>query len=198
MDVRRYKKRKVGGITGKLEGRVELLVSGFGVQKIIPVDDIVKAVNLLPDAHVAGLRAVEYDPDRHTAVPGLFSRIFRRPPPCLRGIFLQRKRKIIIYDFDSRDQFFHILYHEIGHFVFYLVLDSDAKKRWVKQLHRNRPFITRLAARNAGEDFAECYATYLLKPEKLKFLKDKYDFIHEVVFANHPLAFEGSLVDIIL
>jgi hypothetical protein len=45
--------------------------------------------------------------------------------------------------------------------------------------------VSALSKRNAAEDFAECYATYLTKPERLKQSPQKYKFIHQNVFGNN-------------
>jgi hypothetical protein len=42
----------------------------------------------------------------------------------------QRERRIVFFDFDSSDLFYQVLYHEIGHFVFFLALNSNVKKHW--------------------------------------------------------------------
>jgi len=97
---------------------------------------------------------------------------------------MQRKRKIIIYEFDSIDMFYHVLFHEIGHFVYFLSISSQLKKNWVTKTHKTEPFVSALSKRNAAEDFAECYAIYLSKPERLKQSPQKYNFIHQNVFGN--------------
>jgi hypothetical protein len=44
--------------------------------------------------------------------------------------------------------FFHMLYHKIGHFVFYLVIGSRVKKRWVARIYPGSSCVTRYAIRD--------------------------------------------------
>jgi len=184
MTIRHYKKSKINGIQSKLKSDLHLMLSGFGNQKLIPVNDILDAINKLPDTHIAGLREIKFDPNRETLLPNFITRLFHKAPKCCKGVFQQKKRTIVIYDFDSRAMFFHVLYHEIGHFVYFLTLSAQRKKDWVTNVHKTTPFVTSLSKRNAAEDFAECYSLYITEPKLLKHSPQKYDFIHQHVFNN--------------
>lgn len=200
--MRHYKKDKVTGTQSKIDKKLRLLLSGFTQQNIITVEKVLDAINILPDTHVAGLNKIEYDPKRVNYIQAFFSKVLRKAPKCCKGVFMQQKRKVVIYEFDTREQFYHILYHEIGHFVYLLVIDTKLKKHWVNTLHQTKPFVTSLSKRNACEDFAECYAYYITKRETLIQSKQKYDFLHEQVFGNTPdnnktnsIYFDGLLID---
>ncbi len=45
-------------------GKLNLLLSGFSRQDIVPVDDIVRSIDLLPGFHLEGLREIAYLPRR--------------------------------------------------------------------------------------------------------------------------------------
>ncbi len=72
--------------------------------------------------------------------------------------------------------------HELAHHVYFVLIDSKVKKRWVTEICRSAPFVTDYASRNAGEDFAESYAKFVLEPDKLRKIPIKYNFIFKEVF----------------
>src|SRR5712691_1585081 len=69
-----------------------------------------------------------------------------------KGEFVQRERRIFVYGFDSAAMFFQMLHHEVGHFVFFLVIGSRVKKRWVTELFPGSPCVTDYASVNPWED----------------------------------------------
>lgn len=166
--------------SGHFDARVHLWLAGFAAQKVISVDDIVAAIRSTPPAHLAGLRGVIYDPERATrdlaAYPELWSF-------TVKGAFFRQERCVVVYVFDSLAKFRHILFHEIGHYVFFSLLDSYTKKRWVTQLAPLGPHVTDIAARNASEDFAECYAYFLTNRDALLRNPDKYEFMRSELFS---------------
>jgi hypothetical protein len=184
VSLRHYKKSKIKSIDGRLNDELHLMLSGFGQQTLIPVEEILKNINRLPDSHISGLRTIEYDPKRENLLPNIITRFFQKAPKCCKGVFMQKKRKIVMYEFNSKPMFFHILFHEIGHFVYFLTISPQLKKQWVATLHKIKPFVTPLSKRNAAEDFAECYSLYITDPSLLKQAPQKYDFIHQYVFGN--------------
>ena len=165
---------------GPYEGRIRLYLTGFREQNIVSVDEVVAAVARLPDAHLVGLKELVYDPNRTFLEQVDYRQWFHVARS--KGTFVQNHRKIMVFDFDSSAQFHHILYHEIGHYVFYLVLDSKIKKRWVTELYPNSQHVSDYASRNASEDFAESYAMYLLQPGVLKRIPGKFGFMEREVF----------------
>jgi hypothetical protein len=164
-------------------GKLRLLVSGFWRQEIVPVDDVVRSLDIVPGFHLEGLREIVYLPEFAPVAallgyPGL---------PCSepRGEFVQRERRIFIYNFDSRKMLLDMLYHEIGHFVFYLVIGSRVKKRWVTEVSAASACVTSYATVNVREDFAETYAYYLRHPGFLeRVLPEKFSFMRELVFSG--------------
>ena len=200
MNIRQYKKDKIKGIDGRLGNKIHLTLSGFNQQTLIPTTSIVDSINCLPDSHLSGLKTIEYDPKRSNLLPHVITRLFHKSPPCCKGVFLQRKRKIVIYDFHSKPMFYHILFHEIGHFVYFLVLTPKLKKQWVTQMHLSDDHLTEIAAHNAAEDFAECYALYKTNKALLKQSPIKYAFIHQFIFEcdiqnDNNRYFDGILID---
>jgi hypothetical protein len=162
------------------ESRVELWLAGFAEQSIVSTDDIVAAVDRVPNHQLEGLRGIIYDPERVT------QELTPIPEPWrfrIKGAFFQSQRCIVVYDFANRERFEHILFHEIGHYVFQYILDSFKRKRWVTELYPESRHVTPVASRNANEDFAESYATFLLEPERLLQIPKKHAFMRGDVFS---------------
>ncbi len=167
------------------EGKLNLLLSGFSRQDVVPVDDIVRAVDLLPSFHLEGLREIAYLPE-YAPFASAFS-YPRVPDSEPKGEFVQRERRIYVYDFGRREMFFQMLFHEIGHFVFFLAIGSRIKKRWVTEVFPSSPCVTAYASVSPWEDFAETYAYYVLHPGDLeKELPEKHAFMRDCVFSGSP------------
>jgi hypothetical protein len=166
-------------------GKLNLLLSGFSRQDIVPVDDIVRAIDLLPGFHLEGLREIVYLPEEAPGASTLFCPVLPRAEP--KGEFVQRERRIFVYAFDSAEMFFQMLYHEIGHFVFFLAIGSRVKKRWVTEVFPGSPCVTVYARVNPWEDFAETYAHYVRRPHILETqFREKHAFMRDCVFSGSP------------
>jgi len=165
-------------------GRLNLLLSGFSQQDAVAVDDIVRALDQLPGFHLEGLREIVYLPDCAPQASVVYPGMGRGE---LKGEFVQRERRIFVYGFDSPATFFRMLHHEIGHFVFFLVLGSRVKKRWVTGIFPGSRCVTPYAGVNPWEDFAETYAHYVLHPHELEAgFARKHAFMRECVFSGDP------------
>jgi len=183
--MRQFSKTRTSADESAAIGRLNLRLAGFSRQDVVAVDDIVRAVDLVPAFHLEGLREIVYLPE---AAPG--------PSPypeydfgCSRprGEFLQEERRIYVYDFDGPEMFFHMLLHEIGHYVFFLVIGSRVKKHWVVHLYPGSSCITPYAETSAIEDFAESYAYYVLDPDALaREYAVKHAFMRDYVFSGDP------------
>jgi hypothetical protein len=174
-------------------GSLNLLLSGFSQQEMIPIDDIVRSVDRLPDFHLQGLRGIVYLPEGapDTSVLAGPYPVYPRCDP--KGEFIQTERRIFVYGFDSPAMFFHMLHHEIGHFVFFLAISSAVKKLWVNELSRGSSCVTAYAGTNPWEDFAETYAYFVLQPRLLEDqLPVKHAFMRDCVFSGHPATLKGS------
>ena len=180
----------------EIDGKVRLLLSGFGQQTIISVDDVVNAIKILPAKHLAGLKEISYDPNRLFQSLAYYLNIL--PNRRSRGEFVQNQRQINIYAFKTPERFHHILYHEIGHYVYFVIIDSETKKEWVTKIYPRGGFITHYAKRNAAEDFAECYSYYVYQPEKLMAVDLKYRFMRDRIFANNALKRPRASMDLAL
>ena len=163
-------------------GKLNLLLSGFSGQDLVPVDDIVGAIDVLPDFHLEGLREIVYLPEAAPAA-STFCPLLPRAEP--KGEFVQRERRIFVYGFDSAAMFFQMLHHEIGHFVFFLIIGSRVKKRWVTEISPDSPCVTAYASVNPWEDFAETYAHYVDRPHILETdFPEKHAFMRDCVFSG--------------
>ena len=173
--ITRYRKLDTDSETSK---KLNLLVSGFGLQKQVPVDDIVDEIAKLPPAHFQKLQVIKFDPNKNIS----FLLRHQRVGPQL-GEYLTSYDSIVIYRFQDRRECFHVIFHEIGHHVYFRYLTSQMKKQWVTQIYRSEPGISPLGDKNACEDFAECYAFFITNPESLKNRPNKYRFIQSL-FSN--------------
>jgi hypothetical protein len=164
-------------------GKLRLLISGFSQQQVVSVGQIVAALDLLPNHHIEGLREIVYAP---FGLPGeAWPRYRSRASGHRKGEFRQKERRIVLYEIDSLDLLLHVLHHEIGHFVFFLALNSHVKKRWVTEIFPGSQCITRYGALNASEDFAETYACYARQPYSLQQqLPAKFDYMRDWVFSG--------------
>ena len=166
-------------------GKLNLLLSGFSGQDIVSVGDVLSAIDLIPSFHLEGLREIVYLPEYAPAASGLSCPGFSRSEPM--GEFVQRERRIFVYRFDSPSVFFQMVHHEIGHFVFFLVIGSRVKKRWVTEIFPGSRCVTAYASVNPWEDFAETYAYYMLHPHVLEEeLPEKHAFMRDCVFSGSP------------
>jgi len=163
-------------------GKLNLLLEGFSRQYVVPVDAIVGSLDRIPDFHLEGLREIVYLPEYARAAalgrPGL-------PGSTPKGEFVQAERRIFVYAIDEPGIFFQMLYHEIGHFVFYLVIGSGVKKRWVTRVSPGSSRVTPYAGLSPSEDFAETYAFYLCRPCVLeRDFPQKHAFMRDLVFSG--------------
>jgi hypothetical protein len=192
--MRVQKKPRTAWDRGQAQQSINVLVSGFAEQSSVSIAEVAATLNSLPAFHLVGLDQVIYDPKWETG-----SALALQETSCSRqskAVFLKAERKILVFRFDDSEELRHILYHEIGHHVFERVLDSKQRKRWVTVLNPGSRHVTRYAARNAMEDFAESYATFMRNPKAVEKIYRKYAFLRDDVFAGIALNLEQGHVDI--
>ena len=180
-----FTKRYLPGEISDHRGKLNLRITGFHQQSIVTVEEIVSAIDRLPSFHLEGLREIRFAPEDliyHSSdyyeahLPGPRKAEFRQP-----------ERRILIYDFDSKSMFYQLLYHEIGHFVYFLAINSVVKKQWVTKVHPGLPSTTPYGSRNFAEDFAESYACFVRDQEDLRRrLPEKWQFMRDKVFSGKP------------
>jgi hypothetical protein len=172
------------GDASNTPGKLDLRIIGFSKQSIISIQQIIQAIDILPSFHLEGLREIIYDPE---FLENDLSNLYAiRPIQNRKGEFRQKERKIVFFEFDQPKLFYQILYHEIGHFVFFLAINSRVKKQWVTEIYPHSECITAYGSVNACEDFAETYATYICDPDALKQLPIKYAFMRDYIFSGRP------------
>lgn len=181
---RQFSKTRQPADIGLETPRLRLLITGFEAQALVTTREIVEAVDRLPAFHLEHLREISYEPWPEGSLPLAGGHEGGGWPRY--GEYLQRSRKITLYYFSDRTLFYQMLFHEIGHHVFFLILNSRIKKHWVTVLHRAAPCITPYAASSPSEDFAESYAAFVLNPEELKRIPEKYDYMRDAVFSGLP------------
>ena len=167
------------GARMKLSGKVRVALIGFGQQKKVSEDQIIRALGLLPDAHLVDLLFVKNDPYRDVRFAGCYY-------PGQKGI--------VIFEFIDEWDFYQILYHEIAHHVFHNVLSIDERYMWVNGISRSEGYISSYALKNTQEDFAESYSQYVLGPARLLEFRAKFSFLNQIVFSGYiPDSFILSL-----
>jgi len=166
-------------------GKIRLKLAGFSFQNIVTVEDVVEAIDVLPSLHLSGLQELYYDPDRMTIYDADTSQW--NALSNSKGSFNREKRRVLLYAFDNRDMFYQVLFHEIGHYVFYNIINGTIRKKWVTQISKQGGYVTKYAALNPSEDFAETYAAYVLHPDKLCTLGQKLSFMRHDVFNGYPV-----------
>ena len=153
----------------KSTGKVRVALIGFGQQKTVSEDQIISALGLLPDAHLADLLCVKYDPYRDIRFSGWYD-------PGQKGI--------VIFRFMDEWDFYQLLYHEIAHHVFDNILTINERYFWVNKISRSEGHVSSYAQKNRQEDFAETYSQYVRGPMWLIEMPEKFRFMNEVVFSG--------------
>jgi hypothetical protein len=160
---------------------VHLAVRGFSAQQAVSPAQIEAALEWLPRFHLEGLRDIIYAPRDAMLYPSLEA---PRPHGGF-AAYVQEERTIYIYRIDDPALFWHVLYHEVGHHVYFLVLGSAVKTRWTG-LYPGSACPTDYGYRGAAEDFAECYALYAQDTRSLAPYPAKLRFMREDVFSGRP------------
>ncbi|MFN7780329.1 MAG: hypothetical protein ACK5RK_15955 [Betaproteobacteria bacterium] len=146
------------------------------------------ALDALPRFHLAGLNEIVYAPIPQVSYPSL-KLCF---PDRRLAEFDQQARAIYVYRLAAPEEFRHVLYHEIGHFVFFLVIGSKVKKTWVTELFPGSATATVYGAESAAEGFAETYALYAREAERLRDLPLKQAFMREQVFSGRLVTLKAE------
>jgi hypothetical protein len=153
-----------------------LIIRDFDRQSVVSPADVGALVRELPKSHLQGLQTILYKPMAE------FLRLQISIGASCKGAFYPEYRAIIIFDLVDKSSAAHILYHEIGHYVFHRVIGTYLKKAWVHQIFGKCPASSEYGRRNAIEDFAETYALYAQNPATLAHLPAKSQFMRKNVF----------------
>jgi hypothetical protein len=135
-----------------------LIIKDFNRQNILSPDEVAMYVNALPRAHLRGLQTILYKPVHE------FRQLNIPIDQGCKGAFFPEFQSIIIFNLVDKSLAPHIIYHEIGHYVFHRVIDSYIRKEWTTRVHPFSPPTSVYGGRNAVEDFAETYAVYARDP----------------------------------
>lgn len=159
-----------------MRASTKIAVRGFDDQNIASTQEIANTIQKLPRKHLQGLKAVSYvNATQFHAMQLPFDH------GC-KGAYYPEFRSVIIHDLESRDMFEHIIFHEIGHFVFHVVISPEIRKEWVLNTSHKAEHVTPYAKTNPQEDFAECYAVYAANPAQLAKIPKKHQFFKTKVF----------------
>jgi len=189
--MKNIKEDKIRAVQNISNVTLNLKITDFGKQTILDVNTITSQLKRLPRFHLKNLKQILYDPDRYT--PKIIDCSFL--DARAQGIYVQSHQLIVIFELHNLNQLLHVLFHEIGHHVYFRIITQQLKVEWVKDICRNDKFITEYASRNAAEDFAESYSCYFLQPNKLKKIPLKYSFLKNHVFEDAIIMTTNNRLD---
>lgn len=165
-------------------------IKSFDASELISNEDITKYITEnIPLAHLKGCESISYNPD--------YSHFSEKPG--ILGCWNTKTNEININEHRAlygRNGLLETVTHEIGHNAQQVAISSNEMldSAW-KSLHEasfktyeesGRGFVSSYAMTNHEEDFAECYANYVLDPESLAFFcPEKFAFMKEIVFGDH-------------
>lgn len=163
---------------------MQILVAGFDKQNLVTRDEVVAALLRLPELHLRGIKVVRYDP--HRVIATTMTWLTDEPVPHgSRGSYYQTDNMsaVVVWKFSSKAEFYHILYHEVGHYVFMRTLRQPHRDEWMKTIRPNEPqTVSAYARKNSREDFAESYAAWVNKVPELNKCPLRQAFMANVVF----------------
>lgn len=152
---------------------VHMRVVGFTRQTISPAE-VVAAIRCVPNFHLVGLNEIVFDPDEA---------VFHRAG--IWAFYCQSRRRICFLRLPKLSLFRHVLYHEIGHHVFALIISSKVKVLWVNRVASDTPSVSAYGATHPQEDFAEAYAMYLTPATEVRTAaQTKLRFFRQIVFSG--------------
>lgn len=163
--------------------RVQVL--GFSRQSIVSTDYVLRTLQSLPEIHRKGIRLIRYDPQRDVA-RAINTYLDPTMSPTVQGSFYHSDTlsAIIIWKFSTVAEFRHILFHEVGHYVFSNVLAQRERDVWFYEVRpKEGKTVTAYACKNAREDFAESYAVWFGDRDLLRLCPLREAFMRDRVFA---------------
>lgn len=161
----------------QIDHNIHVSLWGFKTCLWASPEIVAEVLELLPKHLLTGLMHIHYQ--SVPLVPGPTSWVTAPREVRLSGIYSREDRTILVQGISSRPNLFHVLFHELGHHVYFSVLDSVEKKNWVVSIWGCEDAVSSYGKRNAAEDFAELFALYLLgtstlidRPKKARFMRD--------------------------
>lgn len=165
---------------------MRLLVANFDAQSIVTREEVIEHVLALPFTHISGIQVVRYDPNRLIATT--LGYVTEQPTlVSSHGLFYHDRETavIVLFKFRDRTEFRHVLFHEVGHYVFLRKLWQEQRDAWMYRVRKDEPrVVTSYAAKNAREDFAETYAFWCTRNEELRRFPVRYRFFETEVFTS--------------
>lgn len=154
---------------------MHIAIKDFEHYRCLSGERVKQVLTTLPFNHLKGLQSVVYSPTYE------FNRLGINVPASCQGAFYPDYRSVVIHKELSIEQFKHVLFHEVGHYVFHTKIGSYLKKEWVTKISRSQEYISDYARTNCSEDFSECYSFFAQKkfdkftpfPDKLSFMRYK-------------------------
>lgn len=165
---------------------MQILIAGFESQKIVSRNEVIEALLKLPELHLRGIKVVRYDPNRVIATSMTW--LMDEPmAPGTRGSYYQTDNfsAVVVWKFNSKAEFYHILYHEVGHYVFMQTLQQPTRNQWMYDIRKQEPqTVSQYAKKNSREDFAESYAAFATQQSSLNACPMRRAFMATKVFKS--------------
>lgn len=161
----------------RVDGNIHVSLWGFRQCPWASPESVAQVLEMLPKHLLSGLAHIRYL--SRALVPSTTTWVSAPGNVSLSGVYSQEDRTILIQAVHSRTKLFHVLFHELGHHIYFALLDSVEKKHWVVDIWGSEDPVSEYGKRNAAEDFAELFALYLQgtsllidRPIKTRFLRE--------------------------
>jgi hypothetical protein len=161
---------------------VHVSLWGFKNCPWVSPESVAEALESLPMHLLTGLRNIRYEPV--PLAPGMYSWVTAPAQSRLHGLYSQEDRTILVQGVKNRVDLFRVLFHELGHHIYFSVLLSEEKKHWVVNLWGSEDAVSSYGKRNAAEDFAELFSLFLMGSSKLHDRPVKTRFLRDTVLRN--------------
>lgn len=179
-------KQQIGALNGKIQRYDRLrhiAVDGFEQAHYVSASIVGEELSILPARLLRHIKRVTYAPRfGPKGDVGLTANKEENPEQTTITLYLDLTS---IERTKLEASYRHTIVHEAGHVLFDWVMSASQRFAWGvlynNTLSEGGKFITEYAARSRGEDFGECFHTYIHNPRKLwDYDQERYTFIDTI------------------
>jgi hypothetical protein len=161
-------------------------ILGFSQQNLVARSQVVQAFERVPRQHRRGIHLIRYDPHKLIAqtINQFSDQSIRH---SVKGSYYTSEdlKAVVIWRFHSVEEFYYILYHEVGHHVFHKYLQQSERDEWLYGVRkRELTTVSDYACTNAREDFSECYAFKMQGLPALALCPERAAYFDQYVFKS--------------
>tara|TARA_B110000003_G_C16633046_1_gene527380 strand:+ start:344 stop:847 length:504 start_codon:yes stop_codon:yes gene_type:complete len=161
-------------------------ILGFSQQNLVARSQVVQAFERVPRQHRRGIHLIRYDP--HKLIAQTINQFSDQSiGHSVKGSYYTSEdlKAVVIWRFHRVEEFYHILYHEVGHHVFHKYLQQSERDEWLYGVRkRELTTVSDYACTNAREDFSECYAYKLQGLRELALCPERAAYFDQYVFKS--------------